>query len=302
MGAFSEMQIELQQHNDITGGSGDAKRSMYDAASAKALEESQLTISNSKSAKEDTNTAAAASQSDSLAAEHAQPPDKTEGQISEEDARKAHEEAEALRKAEWETKHNARIAEEKARVDRLNAMSEDELIAASAEHIHVETERLTRRNMKECISEHLQMLCLEDLAFARLTMYPRKSFINCIRYINRKAREYLLQEMKDNGIEVRPGTDGVYGGDVPDELCYSWAEEYYRDLDAQEDQVEEEKFTPKPFVAPPNMRREKRAKKKAAPQKPPVKKPEAPKEKTEEQDFEDQISFGDVVTRLREAG
>lgn len=302
MGAFSEMQIELQQLNDSAGASGNVKRSEYDAAGVKEPVESQLTISHQKSAKEDINSAAAASQSDSLAAEQAQPLDKVEGQISEEDARRAHEEAEELRRAEWETKRNARIAEEKARVERLNAMSEDELIAVSAEHIHTETERLTRRNMKECISEHLQMLCLEDLSFARLTMYPRKSFINCIRYINRKAREYLLQEMKDNGMEVRPGTDGIYGGDVPDELCYNWAEEYYRDLDAQEDQVKEEEFKPNPFVAPPNMRREKKAKKKSTPTKPQVNKPEAPKEKTEEQDFEDQISFGDVVARLRDAG
>ena len=100
MGAFSEMQIELQQLNDSAGGSGNVKRSEYDAAGVKEPVESQLTISHQKSAKEDINSAAAASQSDSLAAEQAQPLDKVEGQISEEDARRAHEEAEELRKAE----------------------------------------------------------------------------------------------------------------------------------------------------------------------------------------------------------
>lgn len=38
---------------------------------------------------------------------------------------------------------------------------------------------------------------------------------------------------------------GGYGGDVPDELCYQWAEEYFRDLDVKEDKTDEdEKFVP----------------------------------------------------------
>jgi len=31
------------------------------------------------------------------------------------------------------------------------------------------------------------MLCMEDTAFARLTMHPKKNMIRCFQYINRKA-------------------------------------------------------------------------------------------------------------------
>ena len=73
-------------------------------------------------------------------------------------------------------------------------MSETELIKASMERMKKETERLTRRNLKECVSEYVQTLCLSDPAFARMVMHPHKSMAHCLQYINRKAREYLLAE------------------------------------------------------------------------------------------------------------
>lgn len=36
--------------------------------------------------------------------------------------------------------------------------------------------------------------------------------------------------------------DNVIGGDVPDELCYQWAEEYFMDLNAKEDKTEEDEI------------------------------------------------------------
>ena len=45
-------------------------------------------------------------------------------------------------------------------------------------------------------------------------------------------------------------TSGVYGGDVPDGLCHQWAEDYFRDPDAKEDQEPESKFVPRPYVKP----------------------------------------------------
>ena len=50
--------------------------------------------------------------------------------------------------------------------------------------------------------------------------------------------------MKDNCVELQPV---LYGEDVPDELCYQWAEDYFRDLDAEEDKEQEEKFVPRQF-------------------------------------------------------
>lgn len=36
--------------------------------------------------------------------------------------------------------------------------------------------------------------------------------------------------------------------DVPDDMCYQWAEDYFRDPDAKEDHEDEEKFVPKPYA------------------------------------------------------
>ena len=164
---------------------------------------------------------------------------------AETERRRQHEEAEAKRKAEWERQQAEKHAMEQAALAKIEQMSETELVKASMERMKKETERLTRRNLKECVSEYVQTLCLSDPAFARMVMHPRKSMAHCLQYINRKAREYLLAEMKDNGMEQRP--DGIYGGDVPEDTCYDWAEEYYRDTNAKEDEVKEEAFVPKPY-------------------------------------------------------
>ena len=164
---------------------------------------------------------------------------------ADEDAkRKAHEEAEAKRKAEWDAKQAQKKAEEQKKLDELAAMSDEELMTASTQRVGTDIEKLTRRSMKECVAEHIQTMCLDDPAFARKVMHPRKSMIHCIWYINRKAREFVEQEMKDNGF---PKENGVYGSDVPDDLCYQWAVDYFNDPDAKEDQEKDEKFVPQPY-------------------------------------------------------
>ena len=166
-------------------------------------------------------------------------------QPTEDEKRKAHEEAEAKRKAEWEEKQRKRKEKEQIEWEKAVAVDDDTLIATSVKHLGDTTERLTRRNMKLCVTEYVQTLCYEDLAFARLVMHPRKSMVNCFHYINRKAREYLEKEMKDN--DEKP-ENGAFGGDVPDDICYQWAEEYFRDLNAKEDRTDEDKeFVPKPY-------------------------------------------------------
>ena len=89
------------------------------------------------------------------------------------------------------------------------------------QRVNADTEKLTRRNMKECVAEFIQTKCLEDIAFARLTMHPRKSMIHCFQYISRKAWDYIQDELKASGIQPGPGSQG-YGCDVPDDLCYQW--------------------------------------------------------------------------------
>lgn len=201
--------------------------------------------------------------------------------------RKAHEEAEAKRKEEWEARQARRKAEEEKKLAELAAMSDDEVTMAAMNRVGADAEKLTRRNMKECVTEHIQTLCLADPAFARLAQHPRKSMIHCFWYINRKAKEFVEQEMKDNDIKPA-GVYGVYGSDVPDDLCYQWAEDYFRDPDAKEDQQEEEKFVPKPYYGKTTSKSSGKKEKKTAPKKT-EKKPEPPKAPAS-----GQITLGDL--------
>lgn len=166
---------------------------------------------------------------------------------TEEQRRAAHETAEAQRKAEWEACVQAKKDAEQEQTARLMTMSHEELIAASTKRIGTETEKITRRNMKESVSEYIQALCFEEADFARRTMNPKKTMIHCFQYINRKAWDYVQDEIKASG--QTPGRDlRCYASDIPDDLCYQWAEEYFRTENVKEDQEEEEKFVPKPYV------------------------------------------------------
>ncbi len=159
--------------------------------------------------------------------------------------RKAHEAAEAKRKAECEARQLEKKQKEDEDLQTLQSMNDADIIAASTQRISTDVERLTRRNMKECVSDHIQDLCRKDPAFARLTMHPRKNMINCFRYINRKAKEFIQQEMKDN--DAKP-ENGIYGCDIPDGIVLGWAEDYVNSTDAPEDKEKEETFTPKPYT------------------------------------------------------
>ena len=205
-----------------------------------------------------------------------------QAEVAEEARKKAEfDAAEVKRKAEWEAKQAQKKLREQQELDRLATMSDDDVMQASMNRVLQDTERLTRRNMKLCVMEDVQTECLSDPAFARLVMNPKKKMLNCFHYINRKAREYLEQEMKDN--DEKP-MDGGFGGDVPDELCYQWAREYFRDADAKEDAEPEEKFVPKTYNGKTPKERKKEKPKKAT---------EKPVPKLAE---EEQLTFGDFGT------
>ena len=190
---------------------------------------------------------------------------------NEEQKRKEHEEAEAKRKAEWEAKRQAKEEEILFAWENATALDDAALAAASSKRVGDDSERLTRRNMKQCVTEMIQIFCYEDLDLARQVMHPRKNMVNCFRYITRKAKEFVMQEMKDN--DIKPDREG-YGSDVPDDLCYQWAKEYFFDMDAPEDKdPNEEQFVPKPYVGKTVSKPKKKAEKK----KPEPKKVEAPK-------------------------
>ena len=224
-----------------------------------------------------------------------QQPDDEKADESEEEKKKAHEEAEAKRKAEWEAKFAERRAKEQAERDRVAALSDDAVMMEAMKRVANGFERLTRRNMKDMVSEYVQTMCVNDPSFARNTMDPKKSMINCVKYINNKAREYIKQEMEDN--DMKP-EDGMYGGDVPDDVVYQWAVDYFNDPNAKEDEVKEEKFVPKPYSGRSAYAKSKntgKKEKKKVEKKPDEKKPETkPAKKPAKKAAEDgQYSFLD---------
>ncbi len=236
---------------------------------------------------------------------------------AEERRRAEHEASEAKRKAEWEARQQEKREALKAQMERIRAMSDEELAAQSMKRVEADTEKLTRRNMKECVSEYIQTACLEDAGFARQAMLPQKNMVRCFQYINRKAYEYVQDEMKANG--VQPGRDNpCYASDVPDDLCYHWAEEYFRTMDVKEDKEEEEEFVPKPYVGRTvsGSKGKKTGAKKSAAKKPAEKKPQggkSPERKAEKKaetgkpaddsqlSFMGQMSFEDMLGTVAKA-
>ena len=201
-----------------------------------------------------------------------------------------HEAAEAKRKAEFDAKQAEKKRAFEEQLAKLNAMSDEEALNAAIQRTATDTEKLTRRNMKELVTEYIQTKCCEDPAFARLVMHPQKNMVRCFQYITRKAYEYIQDEIKANGIKLGTGAQG-YGSDIPDDLCYHWSEEYFRTPNVKEDEDKEEKFTPKPYKGSTASKTAKKPAKKEEPK--PEPKPEPAKEVPAESD---QISlFGVAV-------
>ena len=259
MGVFSQMNLEMQERTSTTQSGMFSKAEELDDARQEA--EAEAAKATLAKLTEDS------SPSDEAPAEEAPPEEDNEEQ-----KRKEHEEAEAKRKAEWEAKKQAKEEEILFAWENATALDDEALAAASSKRVGDDSERLTRRNMKQCVTEMIQIFCHEDLDLARQVMHPRKNMVNCFRYITRKAKEFVLQEMKDN--DIKPDSEG-YGSDVPDDLCYQWAKEYFFDMEAPEDKdPNEEKFVPKPYTG---KSASKTAKKKPEKKKPEPKKAEAPK-------------------------
>lgn len=258
MGVFSQMNLEMQERTSTTQSGMFSKAEELDDARQEA--EAEAAKATLAKLTEDS------SPPDEAPAEEAPPEEDNEEQ-----KRREHEEAEAKRKAEWEAKKQAKEEEILFAWENATALDDEALAAASSKRVGDDSERLTRRNMKQCVTEMIQIFCHEDLDLARQVMHPRKNMVNCFRYITRKAKEFVLQEMKDN--DIKPDREG-YGSDVPDDLCYQWAKEYFFDMEAPEDKdPNEEQFVPKPYVGKTTTSK---AKKKTEKKKPEPKKVEAP--------------------------
>ena len=264
MGVMSELDMEMRMRQNADADEIDLRakaEEINEARQAAEAEAAQATL-----AKLTVESPCEDEPAEDAPTEEAPPED------NEEQKRKEHEEAEAKRKAEWEAKRQAKEEEILFAWENATALDDAALAAASSKRVGEDSERLTRRNMKQCVTEMIQIFCYEDLDLARQVMHPRKNMVNCFRYITRKAKEFVMQEMKDN--DIKPDREG-YGSDVPDDLCYQWAKEYFFDMDAPEDKdPNEEKFVPKPYTG---KTASKTTKKKPEKKKPEPKKIEAPK-------------------------
>ena len=313
MGAYSEMDIDLRYGDSPFEESGTPAQNIpaFVEEPPMALPTTPPAVAAAETPAERDTTpppATPAQKADTVPTETSndagKPAEATENTASEDEKKQAHDAAEAKRKAEFDARQAAKKAAEQEQLDRLAVMSDDEVMAASMKRVSADTEKLTRRNMKECVAEYIQTMCIEDPTFARKTMHPRKSMIRCFQYISRKAWDYIQDELKANGIQPGPGQQ-AYGCDVPDDLCYQWAVDYFNDPDAKEDHEEDEKFVPKPYVGGTASKgkigkqsKGKSGHKKAAASKKPVAK-EAPKKSAEPTG---QLSLGDFVMPEEKAG
>lgn len=254
MGAYSELDIDRQYGDDPFADDEDDCATFEEDCGAEAPSAFEADEDPAMPSASGTGNVLTVEPTSTIPAQPVEPPPAVPDQpagdtvdkatVDEDAKRKAHEEAEAKRKAEWEAKQEQKKEAERLALAKLEGMSDDEVLAASVKRVGDDTEKLTRRNMKECVMEHIQTLCLDNPDFARKVLHPRKSMIHCIWYINRKAKEFIEQEMKNNDIKPE---NGIYGSDVPDDLCYQWAVDYFNDPNAKEDEEKEEKFVAQPY-------------------------------------------------------
>ena len=236
----------------------------------------------------------AAAAADATASEEEKARQAENAAAAEEAQRKAeHDAAEAQRKAEFDARKAEKKKNEQLQLLKMQNLSDDDVMVAAAQRASEDTEKITRRSLKECISEYIQTLCFSDPAFARLTMHPRKNMINCFMYIQRKAQEYVKDEIKLN---VKPGPGmQIYSTDIPDDLCYKWAEDYFRDPTVKEDEEQEEKFVPRPYISKTGAKTTvKKPAEKKKEKKPAEKKPPEPVKPAED----GQISFGQMALAI----
>ena len=75
--------------------------------------------------------------------------------------------------------------------------------------------------------------------------------------------------VEEGRVSHRDALHGRIGGDVPDDLCYQWAVEYFNDMNAEEDKTkDDEEFVPKAYRSTtPTRTKKKETKKKEPPKK-----------------------------------
>ncbi|HAQ39497.1 MAG TPA: hypothetical protein DCM73_00735 [Clostridiales bacterium] len=122
------------------------------------------------------------------------------------------------------------------------AISSEAQILKAIEKISEASEKITRRNMKIQVSEFIQVRCDSDPDFAALILNPKKNLVNCFKYINRMAMEWIKEDAKARGEELH----GQIGGDVPDDIVFDWSIEYFQKTGLPEDEEKAKPVSPSP--------------------------------------------------------
>lgn len=99
----------------------------------------------------------------------------------------------------------------------------NEIITRAKEIIELQAERTSLKTMADFVKEYIIAYCDEDPGFVECVNNTEKSFMDCIGYIKKKALDWLKVQQN---IELTNYAQGV-GGDVPPDICYQWAVEYY---------------------------------------------------------------------------
>lgn len=89
--------------------------------------------------------------------------------------------------------------------------------------------------MTEQVQAYLDKHASEDAAFAEKMRNPRKTIQNCIKFIAQQAQKYMEKHKEE--YEMERGL----GGDIPDEICFGWANHYYDESGLEIDMTEEER-------------------------------------------------------------
>lgn len=99
----------------------------------------------------------------------------------------------------------------------------NEITQKAKEILELQAERTSLRTMADYVKEYLIAYCDEDPEFTERVNSSEKTFMDCIGFIKKKALEWLKEQQN---MELSVFAQGI-GGEVPPEICYGWAVEYY---------------------------------------------------------------------------
>jgi len=100
----------------------------------------------------------------------------------------------------------------------------DENVSKAKEVLTLQADRFQMKTMADFVREYLIAYSEEHPEFSEKILDPAKSFAGCIKDIKSHALKWLREQPNNEMVEGE--RDGV-SGDVPNDICYGWAIDYY---------------------------------------------------------------------------